>query len=101
MTNDDLKQLIANKTILDFETGDQDFDHGLRLVLRDNQTGAIGLLAIEPLLMYPDESECVLKYSYQDMEAELGPPPEECLILNLKTKVGPDFEKGEIPFLFS
>ena len=99
MTTEDLQQLIQNKTIIDFETGEQDFAHGLRLVLRDLETGQMGLLAIEPRqLVLPDE--VILDYSYQDLSAELGPPPEECLIADLKTKTGPDFEPGEVPFLF-
>lgn len=97
MTIDDLKQLLANKTILDFETGDQDFEHGLRIVLQDTETGALGLLAIEPQqLALPDE--CVLAYSYQELDAGLGVPEH---LYDIQTKIGPDFEKGEIPFLFN
>lgn len=99
MDNDTLKQLIRNKQIIDFETSVQDFDHGLRLVLRDFETGEMGILAVEPVqVALPDE--WVLDYSYQAISEELGPPLEECLITDLKTKVGPDYERGEVPFLF-
>lgn len=99
MNTSDLKDLLKNKTIIDFDSSEQDFDHGLRLVLRDSDTGEMGLLAVEPrVLALPDE--VVLDYSYQVIESPVGPPPEECLILDLKTRIGPDFEKGEIPFMF-
>lgn len=99
MNTDELKLLIKDKTIIDFETDDQDFAHGLRLVLQDMETGEMGLLAVEPReLVLPDET--VLAYSYQVLNSPFGTPPEECLIADLKTKVGPDYERGEVPFLF-
>lgn len=99
MNSDTLKQLICDKQIIDFETGDQDFEHGLRLMFRDVETGALGLLCVEPrVLILPDE--VVLDYSWQDISTELGPPPEECLIADLKTNIAPAYEKGEVPFLF-
>lgn len=97
MTTTDLQQLLQSRTFrAEFLACD---DNKLRIFLQDLETGECGLLAIEPsVLVLPDEA--VLNYSYQDVRAELGPPPEECLILDLKTKVGPDFEKGEMPPLF-
>lgn len=99
MDSDSLKSLIRNKQVIDFETGDQDFDHGLRLVLRDMDTGEMGVLAVEPCQVVLPE-EWVLDYSYHAIGEELGAPPEECLIADLKTKTGPDYERGEVPFLF-
>lgn len=99
MNIQDLKQLLNGKQIIDLQTEDQDFEHGLRLMLRDTKTGDLGLLAIEPMqLVLPDE--IVLDYSYQDLSLELGPPPPECVIVDLKTNVAPAYEKGEVPFLF-
>lgn len=99
MDSDSLKRLIKNKAIIDFQTEDQDFDHGLRLVLRDFETGEMGILAVEPVqVALPDE--WVLDYSYQAISEEVGPPFEETLILDLKTKIGPDYDRGEVPFLF-
>lgn len=99
MDSDTLKQLIRNKQIIDFETSDQDFDHGLRLVLRDFETGEMGILAVEPVQVALPE-EAVLDYSYQAISKEVGPVFEECLILDLKTRTEPDYERGEVPFLF-
>lgn len=95
-TTTDLQQLLADKSWrAEFEVSDT----GLRIFLQDLDTGDSGLLAVEPVqLALPDER--ALEYSYQDTTLELGPPPEECLILDLKTKVGPDYERGEVPFLF-
>lgn len=99
MNTDELKLLIKDKAIIDFDASDQDFAYGLRLVLRDMETGEMGLLAVEPReLVLPDE--IVLAYSYQVLDSPFGAPPEECLIADLKTKVGPDYERGEVPFLF-
>lgn len=75
MTGADLKQLIKNKTVIDFANEDQDFAHGLRLVLRDNETGEMGLLAVEPdSVVMPEEN--LLFYSYQRIETTLPPPSE-------------------------
>lgn len=99
MNTDELKQLIQDKQIIDFDTDSQDFEHGLRLVLRDTETGEMGLLAVESRAMVlPDE--VVLDYSYQVVGSPFGLPFEECLIADLKTKIGPDYERGEVPFLF-
>lgn len=74
-------------------------DHSLRIFLQDLDSGDCGLLAVEPVqLALPDER--AFEYSWQDIALELGPPPEECLILDLKTRVGPDYERHEVPFLF-
>lgn len=100
MNTDQLKQLLRNKTIIDFDGEDQDFQHGLRLVLRDEATGDLGLLAVEPW-GDPFEGLNKLSYSYQELESPFGTPPAECLILDLKTRVEPDFELGATPTLFS
>jgi hypothetical protein len=100
MTTDHLKQLLKSKTIIDFANEDQDFDHGLRLVLRDTETGELGLLAVEPW-GDPFEGETKLDYSYQQLETLFGTPPVECLILDLKTRTEPDFAAGTTPTLFS
>lgn len=99
MDSDTLKQLIRNRQIIDFETSVQDFDHGLRLVLRDFETGEMGVLAVEVChVALPEEK--VLDYSYHAISEEVGPVFEECLVADLKTKTGPDYDRGEIPFLF-
>lgn len=97
MTTTDLQQLLANKSWrAEFMAID---DGSLRIFLQDTNTGDCGLLAVEPVeLAVP--LELALTYSYQDINLELGPPPEECLILDLKTRTDPDFIKGDIPFLF-
>lgn len=53
---------------------------------------------VDDLYSRPDEGE-VLIYSYEVLDGELGPPPDECLIAGLRTKVEPDFDKGTVPFL--
>lgn len=95
--NDELRQQLESKTWrAEFIACD---DGSLRIFLQDLGSGECGLLAVEAeMLVLPDEAR--LAYSYQDVTAELGPPPEECLITDLKTKTGPDYERGEIPFLF-
>ena len=77
MNTEDFKALLKYKQVLDFDSTDQDFEHGLRLVLRDLKTGELGLLAVEPTaLILPDE--IALDYSYQVIEAT-GPMFEECV----------------------
>lgn len=99
MNTDDLKALIKDKQIIDFETCEQDFDHRLRLTLRDIESGEVGVLAVAPReLALPEEM--VLDYSYRAVASPFGPPPEECLIADLQTRTGPDYERGEVPFLF-
>lgn len=97
MNSDELKQLIRDKRIIDFDTDSQDFAHGLRLVLADMESGEVGLLAIEPrTLVLPDET--VLDYSYQVLQSPFGAPPEECLIADLRTRVERDFPPDQLPF---
>lgn len=99
MNTDDLKALIRDKQVIDFETSEQDFEHELRLTLRDMESGELGVLAvIARELALPEET--VLDYSYRAVVSPFGPPPEECLINDLRTRTGPDYERGEIPFLF-
>lgn len=100
MSADDLKRLLSNRRLtLDFETGDQDLSHGLRLVLSDCDTGEMFLLAVEPdSVVMPEEN--LLFYSLQALETTLPEPPEECLILDLKTRVGPEVEVGDTPLMF-
>lgn len=94
MDTDTLKQLIYSKTIIDFETGDQDFEHGLRLVLRDGETGELGILAVEARqLVLPDE--VVLDYSYQEITDRLAPSPEH--LYDIDT-LGRD-DRSNVPFL--
>jgi hypothetical protein len=89
MTTEQVQALIAGKVIMDFETGDQDFAHGLRLVLQDTETGEMGVLAVEP-------SGELLEYSYQVIDAPVASPEH---LYNIATRTGPDFDKHEIPFL--
>lgn len=98
MTTTDLHQLLTKHTWrAEFMACD---DGQLRIFLQDmDAPERVGVLAVEPsVLVLPDEA--VLNYSYQDVSAELEPPPEECLILDLKTRTEPDFPKGSVPFLF-
>lgn len=96
MTTKDLQQLLSNKTWrAEFMACD---DGQLRIFLQDLDSGDCGLLAIEPVqLALPDER--ALEYSWQDVRAELGPPPDEQLY-DIATRVEPDFPKGSVPFLF-
>lgn len=96
MTTTDLQQLLASKSWrAEFTVNDS----SLRIFLQDLDSGNCSVLAIEPVqLALPDER--TLEYSWQDIRAELGPPPDECLIANLKTNIAPAYEKGEIPFMF-
>lgn len=94
MTNETLRQLLANKTIIDFQTDDQDFEHGLRLVLCDVETGEMGALAVEPCqLVLPDE--IVLDYSYEEITDRLAPSPDHFYQLDT---LGRD-DKSNVPFL--
>ena len=97
MNTEDLQQLLESRTFrAEFMACD---DHKLRIFLQDLDSGQVGELAVEAVqLALPDERSLV--YSYQDISAELGPPPEECLILDLKTRTDYDFPKGSVPFLF-
>lgn len=77
MTTDELKALIKNKQIIDFDSSEQDFEHGLRLVLRDMESGEMRLLAVEPtVLTMPDET--LLDYSYQVLTEPRMPHFDEC-----------------------
>lgn len=96
MTNETLKELLQNKQILDFETGDQDFAHGLRLVLCDMETGEMGVLAVEPQILEFDDA-AVLWYSYQEITDRLAPSPEH--FYSIATRVGPDYDSSNVPFL--
>jgi hypothetical protein len=95
MTNSTLKQLLANKTILDFQSDDQDFEHSLRLVLVDRETGEMGVLAVEPCeLVLPNE--VVLDYSYEVIDdSRFAPSPEHFYQLDT---LGRD-DKSNVPFL--
>lgn len=74
------------------------FTHSLRLALEDLDTGEISILVIEPdMVALPDE--CLLFYSLQRLETTL--PEPEHLILDLKTRVEADYERGETPSFFS
>lgn len=98
MTTTELKALLDGKS-LELIDDDQDAAHGLRLLVADAETGEVGLLAVGPrVLVLPDE--IVLDYSYEILQSLFGAPPEECLILDLKTNIHPAYEKGEVPFLF-
>lgn len=98
MTNETLKELLKDKQILDFETGDQDFAHGLRLVLRDVETGELGVLTVEPCqLVLPDE--VVLDYDYREITDRLAPSPEH--FYQIDTLGRPNDARSNVPFLRS
>lgn len=96
MNIEDLKCLLKDRQIIDFDSSEQDFEHGLRLVLRDMETGEMGLLAVEPaVLTMPDET--LLDYSYQVIRDSEHPEHG----YDILTRLEPDYEKGETPSLFS
>lgn len=99
MNNDEIKSLIADKTILDLECSDQDFQHSLRLMLRDRKTGELGILEVRPD-GDPFENDVLLVYSYTPTETAFGTPPLECFIDDLQTRLEPEVEKGTTPNLF-
>lgn len=82
MNTDELNRLLKSKTWrAEFMACD---DNKLRIFLQDLDSGDCGLLAIEPVqLALPDER--ALEYSWQDISAELGPPPSEQLKNNCGT----------------
>lgn len=97
MNTTELKTLLDGKS-LELINDDQDAAHVLRLLVTDAGTGQVGLLAIEPRAMVlPDE--VVLDYSYQVLQSAFGTPPEECLIADLQTRIGPDYDPSDVPFL--
>ena len=98
MSSDDLKQWLSNRRLtLDFETGDQDLSHGLRLVLTDCDTGEMFLLAVEPdSVVMPEEN--LLFYSLQALETTL-PEPEH--LYDVATRLEPEVAVGETPSFFS
>lgn len=99
MNTDDLKALISDKQVIDFETCEQDFEHELRLTLHDMESGEVGVLAVTAReLALPEE--IALDYSYQAAASPFRAPYDECLIADLQTRTGPDYERGEVPFLF-
>lgn len=97
MSTDELKQWLSNRRLtLDFETGDQDLSHGLRLVLSDCDTGEMFLLAIEPdSVVLPEEN--LLFYSLQVIDTGL-PAPEH--LYDVATRLEPEVAVGETPRMF-
>lgn len=64
MTNAALKQLLSHNELIDLQRSDQDFAHELRLMLRDKETGELGLLTVRPdALVLPNE--LMLDYTYE------------------------------------
>lgn len=95
MNTDELGQLLQSKS---WRAEFTVTDSSLRIFLQDLETGDCGVLAVEPVqLALPDER--ALEYSWQDVRAELGPPPDEQLY-DITTRLEPDFPKGSVPFLF-
>lgn len=62
MSNDKFRELLRTRKIIDIERTDQDFDHSLRLMLCDEQSGELGLLEILPVGAIQDEP--LLDYKY-------------------------------------
>lgn len=64
MRTDELRQLISTRDLIDFQRSDQDYESDLRLMLRDRETGELGILqvGIEPL-----SDEPKLSYWYQEI----------------------------------
>lgn len=93
----ELKQLLTGKQIELLDNEDQDAAHGLRLLVIDAATNSVGVLAIEPVqLAIPDEP--ALDYSWQWVREPVMPHFEEC-DYSILTRTGPDYDRGEVPFL--
>lgn len=68
MNTEQLRELLSTRTLIDFEKSEQDYAHSLRLMLRDPQSGEVGVLEVKPEnLILPDE--VVLSYSYEEIDA--------------------------------
>lgn len=67
MNPEQLKELISTKELIDFQRSDQNYESDLRLMLRDRETGELGILqvGIEPL----SDEEPVLGYWYEVVQA--------------------------------
>lgn len=66
MNSTQLQELIATKELIDFQRSDQNYESDLRLMLRDRETGELGILqvGIEP---FSDE-EPKLGYWYEEVK---------------------------------
>lgn len=64
MNTEQLRELISTRDLIDFQRSDQEFESDLRLMLRDRETGELGILqvGIEPL-----SDEPKLGYWYQEI----------------------------------
>lgn len=64
MNSEQLIDLISTKDLIDFQRSDQDYESDLRLMLRDRETGELGILqvGIEPL-----SDDLVLGYWYEEI----------------------------------
>lgn len=64
MNSIQLIELISTKDLIDFQRSDQEYERDLRLMLRDRETGELGILqvGIEPL-----SEESVLGYWYEEI----------------------------------
>ena len=99
MTTTDLHAILDGPKHIEWLRDEQDPSAGLRLLITDPATNSVGILAIEPMaLVLP--YEVVLDYSWHELSTELGRPPAECLIDDLKTNVDPAYLPGDVPFLF-
>lgn len=97
MNVEDLRLLLTGNKTIEFANVDQDPAHGLRLLIIDNETHEVGLLAIEPrVLVLPDE--VVLDYSYQTVESPPMGHFDEC-DYHIATRVGSDYDRSDVPFL--
>lgn len=68
MNTTQLRELLSTRQVVDFEKSDQDYNHSLRLMLRNEQSGELGILEITPdALVLPDE--LMLNYSYEEVRA--------------------------------
>lgn len=97
MNTTDLKTLLSGNKTIELIDDDQDLNHGLRLLIIDNETNEVGELAIE-VAELAVEPEWVLDYSYQRISEPHMPHFDEC-DYHIATRVGPDYDASNVPFL--
>lgn len=99
MTNTTLKQLFDTHEVLDVQRAEQDYGHSLKLVLRDLETGELGVLTVEPTMLaeFDGDDQVVLWYEYREIADSLASSPEH--FYNIDTLGRND--KSNVPFLKS
>lgn len=65
MNSEQLQELISTKDLVDFQRSDQDYTNDLRLMLRDRETGELGILQVG---IEPFSDEPALGYWYEEVK---------------------------------